>query len=239
MAVVNVDVIETLKRQLLRLDNLEEGADIGLRIVGRDWPKEAETMIGLKRMENIQYCIEEIVKNNISGDLIETGVWRGGACIFMCGILKEYEIKDKKVYVADSFKGFPLIDNLRYNSDKGAAFLNEPILSVSRKEVEDNFEKYGMLDEQVEFVEGWFKDTLPKLKGPFALLRLDGDLFESTWDALVNLYSKLSVGGYIIIDDYMDLEVCFNAVNIFRNKYNIIEKMVLIDNSGIYWKKER
>lgn len=66
----------------------------------------AHTMIGLKRMDNIQYCIEECLKENIIGDLIETGAWRGGATIFMKGILKAHNINDRKVFVADSFKDF-------------------------------------------------------------------------------------------------------------------------------------
>lgn len=226
-------MIEALKRQLLRFDDLEKLED---RLVGLEcYPKEAETMIGLKRMDNIRYCIEEVLKNNISGDLIETGVWRGGACIFMRGILKVYEDK-RKVFVADSFKGFPIPNN---EMDRAESYLHESILSVSRKEVEQNFSKYDLLDKQVEFVEGWFKDTLPSLKGPFSLIRLDGDLFESTWDALVNLYSKLSVGGYVIIDDFGQLEVCQAAVGLFRTKYGIKEKIVNIDHTGIYWKKER
>jgi demethyldecarbamoylnovobiocin O-methyltransferase len=238
--VVDTYSIEELKKQLLRLDDVKDGAELYRRIVGLEcWPKEAETMIGLKRMDNIQYCIKEILKNNIPGDLIETGVWRGGACIFMRGILRVCGITDRKIFVADSFKGFPDIDELEYPMDKGATFLREPMLSVSRKQVEENFRKYGLLDKQVVFIEGWFKDTLPKLENTFSLLRLDGDLFESTWDALVNLYRKLSIGGYIIIDDYSDIEVCKKAVDMFRNKFNIIEEIIYIDHSGIYWKKER
>jgi demethyldecarbamoylnovobiocin O-methyltransferase/8-demethyl-8-(2,3-dimethoxy-alpha-L-rhamnosyl)tetracenomycin-C 4'-O-methyltransferase len=236
MTIIETDTIEGLKRQLMRLDNLEDGVIIENRIAGLDWPKEAETMIGLKRMENIQYCIEEILKNNILGDLIETGVWRGGACIFMRGILKVYD-DTRKVFVADSFNGFP--EKLKYSVDTVEMYIRNPVLQVSRSIVEENFRKYGLLDEQVEFVEGWFKDTLPSLNGPFSLIRLDGDLFESTWDALVNLYHKLSVGGYVIIDDYSHIAVCQLAVEMFRVKYKITENIINIDNVGAYWKKER
>lgn len=228
--------IESLKRQLLRLDNLEEGSDREKRLIGLDWPKEAETMIGLRRMNNLQYCVEEILKNNIQGDLIETGVWRGGACIFMRGILKEYGIQDRKVFVADSFKGFPVP---KFYIDKCATFLNEPMIRVSREDVENNFRKYGMLDNQVEFVEGYFSDTLPNIEGKFALIRLDGDLYESTWDSLVELYPKLSVGGYVIVDDYIRVSACKLATDNYRAKYNISEQIIEIDGTGVYWKKEK
>lgn len=233
---IAIDNIDVLKRQLLRLDNLEEGADKEKRLIGLDWPKEAETMIGLRRMENLQYCVEEILKNNIPGDLIETGVWRGGACIFMRGILKEYGIANRKVFVADSFKGFP---NPKYDMDKCATFLNDSILSVSKENVKSNFKKYGMLDEQVEFIEGYFSDTLPKIEGIFSLLRLDGDLYESTWDGLINLYPKLSVGGYIIVDDYWAVPMCKLAVDIYRLEFDIKDQIFEIDGFGVYWKKEK
>ena len=57
--------------------------DPTLREVGRDWPARAESMIGLRRMDNIQYCVQAVLTDDVPGDLIETGVWRGGACIFM------------------------------------------------------------------------------------------------------------------------------------------------------------
>jgi len=193
------------------------------------------TMVSRSRLDNLQFCIEEVVKNNISGHFIETGVWRGGSCIFMRAILKSLEILDRKVFVADSFKGFPIP---KYNWDKGADFLDDSRLKVSVDEVKKNFERYSLLDNQVVFVEGYFSDTLPKLDNVFSLIRLDGDLFESTIDSLVNLYDKVSIGGFIIIDDY-GLECCSQAVNQFRSMNNITEPMIQIDEFGLYWKKER
>src|SRR5438105_3445116 len=77
------------------------------RIDGKDWPTQAHTMIGLAGLNNIQWCLEDIMKNNIPGDCIETGVWRGGSVIFMRAIFKEYNCNDRIVWVADSFEGLP------------------------------------------------------------------------------------------------------------------------------------
>lgn len=77
------------------------------RVEGRIWPGYADTMIGLKRLDNLQYCIEKVIEEGVEGDLIETGVWRGGACIFMRAVLAAYGIEDRKVFVADSFEGLP------------------------------------------------------------------------------------------------------------------------------------
>ncbi len=53
-------------------------ADSNAKREGRIWPSRAHTMIGMARLDNLQYCIEEVIRNEIPGDLIETGVWRGG-----------------------------------------------------------------------------------------------------------------------------------------------------------------
>jgi len=207
------------------------------RLDGLDWPKRAHTMIGMKRLNNLQFCVNDVIKNKIEGDLIETGVWRGGACIFMKYMLDELEVKDKKVYVADSFAGLPLPDE-KYLHDTGDKHHQESFLKVDLETVMSNFKSYKVLDDNVIFLKGWFKDTLPTIKSEkFCLLRLDGDMYESTIQALDNLYYKLSPGGYIIIDDYC-LKNCVAAVTDFRNQHNIKEPMVQVDACGVYWKKQ-
>jgi len=208
---------------------------------GLDRPSIAHTMIGLKRINNIQFCIEKILKNKIPGDLIETGVWRGGAVIFMKAMLAANNVNDRIVWVADSFEGLPAANVQKYPEDKEFNFLHEAKeLKISLKTVKNNFRKYNLLDNKVKFLKGWFKDTLPKAPiKKLALLRLDGDLYESTMDALVNLYPKLSVGGYIIIDDYGVSTACAKAVHDYRKIHKINNKMITIDSSGaVYWKKK-
>lgn len=214
--------------------------DLEKRTNGKDWPTYAESMIGLKRMENIEFCVNDTIRNNIPGDLIETGVWRGGSVIFMRALLKVANIKDKTVWVADSFEGLPKPDAEKYAADKDDDhFELSDVLSVSLERVKYNFEKYGLLDEQVKFLKGWFKDTLPTAPiQQLSVLRLDGDMYESTINGLDNLYPKLSKGGYIIVDDYGVVEGCKLAVNDYRKKFNISEKIIDIDGTGVYWKKE-
>lgn len=209
------------------------------RYNGYDWPQNAETMIGVKRLENIEYCILEILKNNIEGDLIETGVWRGGAVIFMKAVLEVHNIKDKKIWVADSFKGLPIPNLSLYKEDKGDIHYTKHELVVSKETVESNFKKYDLMDDSIMFLEGWFKDTLPNAPiKKLSLLRLDGDMYESTMDSLIHLYPKLSKGGYIIIDDWGAVEGCKKAVLDYREKHQIHEKIEEIDWGGVFWKKE-
>jgi O-methyltransferase len=209
-----------------------------LRSDGSDWPKQAHTMIGLKRLDNLQLCVEDALANNIPGDLVETGVWRGGATILMRAILKAYGITDRGVWVADSFAGLPRPDAERFPEDKGDRLHEYRILAVSLEEVQENFRRYGLLDEQVRFVKGWFRDTLASAPiKSIAVLRLDGDMYESTWEALTNLYPKLSVGGYAIIDDYKVIPGCKLAVDEFRRVHEITDEISEIDWAGVFWQR--
>jgi hypothetical protein len=195
-------------------------------------------MIGLKRLGNLQFCVEAAIREGIEGDLIETGVWRGGACIFMRAILAAYGIEDRKVYVADSFEGLPKPDAEKFPADKRDSFHIHRFLAVSQDEVENNFKRYGLLDTQVVFLKGWFKDTLPHAPiEKLAVLRLDGDMYGSTMEALVNLYPKLSKGGFCIIDDYA-LPGCKQAVDDFRTENGIYSEIKVVDWTGRYWRKE-
>jgi len=204
---------------------------------GKVWPGYADTMIGMKRLDNLQDCIETVLKENVPGDFIETGVWRGGACIFMRGALAVYGEKQRRVFVADSFEGLPKPDPAKYPADREDKHHTFDYLQVSVEEVRQNFAKYGLLDERVVFLKGWFKDTLPAAPiEKLAILRLDGDMYSSTIDALENLYPKLSKGGFCIIDDYA-LAGCQKAVHDYRDKHQIHDEIIQIDWIGRYWRK--
>ena len=209
------------------------------RELGEDWPVLAHSMAGNRRLLNIQQLAEDVINNNVPGDFIETGVWRGGACIFMNAVLRAYGITDRSVYVCDSFQGLPRPDEYSYPVDKGDTHYTAPFLAVSLEQVQQNFEGYDLLNDQVKFVKGWFSDTLPKLEvEKLAILRLDGDMYESTIVALENLFPKLSVGGYVIVDDY-GLPNCRQAIADYREFHRIDSEFVSIDNSSVYFQKTK
>jgi hypothetical protein len=208
-----------------------------LREHGRDLPSRALSSIGMRRMDNLQVCIEQVLADGVPGDLIETGVWRGGACIFMRAVLAAYGVADRVVWVADSFEGLPAPDphvpvDAVWKESAGR-------LAVSIEEVRANFSRHGFLDEQVRFLQGWFKDTLPVAPiGRLAVLRLDGDLYQSTMDALTNLYPKLSPGGYVIVDDH-NVVSCRQAVEDYRRTHAIDEPIIEIDGWAVYWRRSK
>lgn len=224
----------------LRRRNWELARRVPRHVVesGRMRPLTAETMVGAARLDNLRSCIERVVGDRVTGDLIETGVWRGGASIFMRGVLRAMEVADRRVWVADSFRGLPPPSG-DVPADEGDEHHRVPELAVPLEVVQENFRRYGLLDDQVRFVQGWFSDTLPGLRDArWALIRLDGDMYESTMDALENLYPQLSPGGYVIVDDGA-LPPCRAAVADFRAARSIEEPVEWIDWTGFFWRRER
>lgn len=214
--------------------------DAELRAQGQDWPKLAHTMVGLKRLDNLQHCVETAITDNVAGDLIETGVWRGGCTVLMRAVLKVYGDTSRNVWVADSFEGLPKPDGQRFPADHGDTHHAIDYLRVGEDEVRETFARYGLLDGQVRFLKGWFRDTLPDAPiKELAVLRLDGDMYESTNDALTALYDKVSPGGFVIVDDYGAIPACRQATDDFRRSQRIDEPLVQVDWTGVYWRKGR
>jgi O-methyltransferase len=208
-----------------------------VRADGRDWPRFAQTMVGMKRLDNVQYCVETALADGVPGDLIETGVWRGGVIILMRAILDAYADTDRVVFAADSFCGLPAPDDA-YPADAKSRLHEAEPLAIGRDEVERNIGLYGLLDQRVRFLEGWFKDTLPSVaKNTWSVIRLDGDMYESTMDALTNLYPNLSPGGFLIVDDYT-YEPCKRAVSDYRDAHGIREPIEMVDWLGAFWRRE-
>ena len=213
----------------------EERRSVGLEL----WPGSAETMIGLRRLENFGSCIEQAIADGVPGDVIETGVWRGGALVYAKAVLDAHGADDRNVWVADSFQGVPPPDPEAYPADAGDEhWTASEYLAVSVEQVRANFERYGLLDDRVRFLEGWFKDTLPDAPiEQLAVMRLDGDLYQSTMEALEALYPRLSPGGFVIVDDHGAVEGCRLAVRDFREANGITEPMEEIDWTGVFWRR--
>lgn len=244
--------LELLKRSLTdTLFDLEPNADhpnpaiyiagfVDHYINGR-----AVTMLPVCRLDNLRTCVERILHEAVLGDLIETGAWRGGSTIFMRGLLSAYGDESRSVWVADSFEGLPEPDENLFPKEaafhRGATMQRHyKKMAATLEEVRANFEAYGLLDERVRFLKGWFKDTLPTAPVErLALMRLDGDYYESTMDALVHLYDKLSIGGFVIIDDYGEdsWTNCRQAVDSFREERAIRDPLVAVDSRCYWWRR--
>jgi O-methyltransferase len=210
-----------------------------LRKNGYDWPANAYTMIGLNRLNNIEVCINKVINDNIEGDFMETGVWRGGAAIFMRAVLKDLNVVDRFVWAADSFEGLPEPNKQKYAADSKSNLHLQKFMCVTLDEVKENFRRFNLLDANVIFLKGFFSETLPTAPvKKLAILRLDGDMYESTIDSLQSLYYKVSSGGFIIVDDYNAFDFCKKAVDDFRRENKISTPIVQIDQEAVFWRKE-
>jgi O-methyltransferase len=212
--------------------------DRGERSPGRLGPTTAHTMVGVDRLQNLRDLVQTALDEHVPGDFIETGVWRGGCCILMRGMLAANGDRGRKVYVADSFSGVPPPNPQQYPADSNSDLHRHSELAVPLDVVKANFDRYGLLDDQVVFVEGLFSETLPSLKcDSFALIRLDGDLYESTAVALEYLHPKVSPGGFVIIDDFGVIPACRQAVLDYRARHKIDSPIHKVDRSGVWWRK--
>lgn len=207
-----------------------------LRIDGLDHPDNAFSMIGVKRMNNLHQMLDYVRENKIDGDLVETGVWKGGATIFMKIYCDMYGL-EKKIFVCDSFEGLPRPSG-KFLSDVGDLHYTYDNLKVSLNNVMDNFRLFNCLDQNIVFIKGFFSNTLPNNKqiNKLSLLRMDGDMYESTHDVFYSLYDKVSHDGVVIIDDYC-LKGCRDCVLDFRNERKINSELKTIDKCGVYWIK--
>ncbi len=215
------------------------GDQLRFRAAGLDWPLQGLTMVGLARLDDLQRCVESISRDGVDGDLVEAGSWRGGASILMRATLDSLGEDERTLWVADSFQGFPDVDqNGREGYDLSVDLAGCDFLSVPLEEVKASFARFG-LQRGVNFVPGFFEDTLPTLTWRrWSIIRLDGDTYDATRLALDTLYPGLGVGGYLIVDDYFPLDECRRAVDDFRREHGIAEPIEKVDWSCARWRRQ-
>jgi len=230
------DVIETPAARSKGRGYEELPYDAEKRYGGKDWPLYGYTMIGKKRLDNLHNILVSVVDRSIDGDFIECGVWRGGASIFARIVLDLYHQCHRTVYVADSFAGLPpsksTLDPIPFD--------NQPFLEVPLDKVKHHFKKFNLNpDENVQFIKGFFSESLPLWKSKIAklaVLRLDGDMYESCADIMANLYEKVSVGGYVIVDDWFGFP-CKDAVESFFRHHSQQISVDDVDGTSVYFMK--
>jgi hypothetical protein len=197
----------------------------------------AHTLVGLRRLNNLEYCARRIFADKIPGDFFEAGVCQGGAMIFLRALQVAFNQEQRLTWGADSFRGLPAPET---EQDTGLDFTESrfPWLAISEDTVRQHFQNYDLLSDQVKFVPGWFEDSLTGLQtGALSLLRLDADLYKSTREVLHNLYDSVSPGGYIVVDDYGSFKPCRQAIDEFRRERNITDPLRWIDWTGVFWRK--
>jgi len=195
-----------------------------------------DTTAGPARLDAIERQVRSVLADRVPGDLMECGVWRGGAALVMRAVLEATGDRERSVWLADSFAGPPPPDPAAFPEDAGARWWAYPSMGAPREAVEETFSRHGLLDDRVRFLSGWFRDTLPGPVGTLALLRIDAALYESTFLALEHLYPRLSAGGVVVVV-HERMARCRRAVEDFRADHGIAEPVESEDPGVVYWRR--
>ena len=202
-----------------------EPSHLGTKANGRS-DSLAYTGVGRVRLDQLEACLDTIREQAIPGDLIEAGSDGGGSGVFLRGYLEAYEMTQRNVWVADRF-------------DRGLADDNGSVtrFPVDLNTVREAFERFGLLDERVRFLQGPPAETVVDAPiGKVAILRIDGDRAEEIAGILDAAYDRVVPGGFVVVDDYWS-EECRRAVDGFRSERGIDEPIERIDWSGAFWRR--
>ena len=215
----------------------------------------AQALFRVKRftMTSPQMCrrlwnqCHQLLQSNVSGCFVECGVWKGGSAAIM-GLALQHANQKRDLHLFDSFEGLPEPSEAdgpsaaAYSSGQSSGKLS-PIkrCEADLDEVQDFlFLKTRLNPAHVHFHVGWFQATVPaaapRLR-PIALLRLDGDWYESTRLCLEHLYPNVSPGGIIVMDDYWAWEGCRKATDEYRQTHQIITPIIRTGVGAGYWAK--
>ena len=189
----------------LRIDDIEKDADfMKLYLNIKDY-----TMVEIERCYALYTAVKYILKNNIPGDFVECGVWKGGSSMLIALMLKKGNILDRKIYMYDTFTGMTEpgnndgeIEKEEWSKMQKADGSNDWCFA-SYEEVVTNMESTGYPTENIKLVKGKVEDTIPGIiPTTISMLRLDTDWYESTKHELTHLFPLLKKSGILIIDDY-------------------------------------
>jgi O-methyltransferase len=201
------------------------------------------TMISQERLVSLADQVQICLRENIAGDFVECGTWRGGASFLMAKLLERAGERNRKVWMFDSFEGLPApttADGERAEQYASGDYDGDRYdnCSASIAEVRAGIARLGI--KNAVPIKGWFSETLPEYGpqiGQIALLRLDGDWYDSINTCLAELYKFVSPGGFIVFDDYHDWDGCALAVHEFLA--NVRPTLRLHFDGQVYVRKTR
>jgi len=208
------------------------------------------SLVGVCGLEVTYKAVKDVCERNIPGDLIELGVARGGCAALMASVAFNKEIcgkMDRKLWLFDSYEGLPEPTAMDFNPELGSG-TGEHVRPLPKGSCPGQldevkhlmFSKNHFPRDKIEFVKGWFEKTVPVTKKEIqqiAVLRIDGDWYESTKCCLENLYDKVTSGGYIIVDDYQSCYGCRRAVDEFIQNRSLVPVIKFDGRGGCYFEK--
>jgi len=202
------------------------------------------TMTSVERLYALHQAMSTISRHRIPGDIVECGVWRGGSLMMAAYGLKAAGDTTRRLVACDTFEGHPRpdaeLDRDVWGRDMAAvhdemAAAKQPWARVDLEEVRANLESTGYPSENIVLVKGMVEETLPSdaIKD-IAVLRLDTDWYASTKHILETLYSRLSYGGVLIVDDYGHMDGARRATDEFVASCPDVLHLIHVDYAGVF-----
>jgi hypothetical protein len=195
-------------------------------------------MTSMERKVQTLMSVTDIINNNISGDLIEIGVWKGGVVMIMLYKLLQLGVNDRIIHLYDTFSGMTESSNKDIDPFGRIADYTSPGIKCecSYDEVYENIKSVGYPMENIIFHIGDIRKTdILKIPTHISLLRLDNDWYELYKFELPIFEPNVSIGGIITIDDYGFWNGCKEAVDNYIKDKNV--NIQFIDDCGVYWYK--
>ena len=195
-----------------------------------------------RRLRATAHLARTAINRCLQGDIVETGVYTGGSTSILMRALIDYDGCGRKLWAFDSFKGLPLATNFDMQGDATVGVAGD--YSADFQVFKQNLQSLGAWDEKrIVVTKGFFAETVHKSKvKAISFLRMDGDLYTSTWDVLIGLYDRVLPDGLVYVDDYGSYNGCREAVDRFRTENRIYEPLHHItekDRSveAVWWQK--
>ena len=229
---------------------------IGFKIVKEDYQEKYPefldiyedckpfTMTSVDRMYALYKAVEYIIKNEIEGDFIECGVWKGGSSMLIAKTLLKFGVSNRHIWMYDTYEG--MSEPTDKDKDPAGTSAEELLKKASKQdaasiwcysdidEVKSHLQSTGYPIELIHFVKGKVEDSIPGVmpENPIALLRLDTDWYESTKHEMDHLYPHLVQKGILIIDDYGDWQGARKAIDEYLSEHKIAMLLNTIDYTG-------
>ncbi len=192
------------------------------------------TLLSKSQLDLVEQAVLTVEGQGVAGDFLEAGIWRGGVIILMRALINAHNVSGRKVFAADSFAGIP--KNTRAVNDPVDQWRDRWVAPLD--EVKQAVGRFGLLDDKIEFIVGFFENSLKSLEGKrFAVVRLDSDSYDSVETSLEYLYPLVSRGGFVIIDDW-HLPGCRMAVTNYRSQLGITDEIHEWGGNA-YWVKQQ
>jgi O-methyltransferase len=200
------------------------------------------TITGIPAQWALYKAIEYIVRNEIPGDIVECGVWNGGSVLIAACALRHFGDTSRRIYLYDTFEGVPKPEKIDIDCRGNSALTKWAYLRIRGKLwgfggtvdiVKDVIALSNYPTDNFIFVKGMVEDTIPsQLPETISLLRLDTDLYKSTYHELVHCYPLISSGGVMIIDDYGYYLGCRQATDKYISENKLRLFLARLDGSA-------